>query len=309
MAALHPDRNFSTIAGQARSAGVVLAQLEHAQTGALLAGEPARRALSCDSADMVQAGAFEVRRTLHMQGDGSIAADELRTWLKTPCTGAGTPLRVVVNEGAGPYLARPCQMGADVVVEDLGELLGHGLDGLAFVGARTDAALGAFLADLHGGNCEARARRAGEGAGPVCSFDAGAEVLDEAERALALMLPQLALIVQARCDRALVAAQFLVHHPRVFDVFYPGLQDDPANPEARRSLEHGFGWRVGFRLPSDACGFADGLWNGPMGSLASHVEQLSCGMCVLHAGLEEPLDVVGALEKGIARGEAAVPRA
>ena len=276
---LHPDRNFSTIASQGLAVEQVMAQLEHAKTGALLAGEPARRALFCDADTCVEP--LEVRRTLHVEPTGSIEADELRPWLKAPASGEG--LRVVVNEGAGPYLCRPPQMGADIAVEDLGDLFGEAFEGLAFVAARSEGALERFLRAI---GAEAP--------------DAAPSISQGALDLLAHMLPQLALVTQARCDRALVAAQFLVRHPRVVWVHYPGLAEDAANAEARRSMEHGFGWRVAFKPAEDARGFACGLWEGPLGALSSRVEVLPDGACVLHAGLEEALDVVGALEKGIA---------
>ena len=276
---LHPDRNFSTIASQGLAVEQVMAQLEHAKTGALLAGEPARRALFCDADTCAEM--LEVRRTLRMDSTGSIEADELRPWLKAPASGEG--LRVVVNEGAGPYLCRPPQMGADIAVEDLGDLFGEAFEGLAFVAARSEGALERFL------------RAIGADAP-----DAAPSISQGALDLLAHMLPQLALVTQARCDRALVAAQFLAHHPRVVWVHYPGLAEDAANAEARRSMEHGFGWRVAFKPAEDARGFACGLWESPLGALSSRVEVLPDGACVLHAGLEEALDVVGALEKGIA---------
>lgn len=276
---LHPDRNFSTIASQDLAVEQVMAQLEHAKTGALLAGEPARGALFCDAGTCVEP--LEVRRTLRMEPTGSIEADELRPWLKAPASGDG--LRVVVNEGAGPYLCRPPQMGADIAVEDLGDLFGEAFEGLAFVAARSEGALERFL------------RAIGAGAP-----DAAPSISQGTLDLLAHMLPQLALVTQARCDRALVAAQFLAHHPRVVWVRYPGLAEDAANAEARRSMEHGFGWRVAFKPAEDARGFACGLWESPLGTLSSRVEVLPDGACVLHAGLEEALDVVGALEKGIA---------
>lgn len=276
---LHPDRNFSTIASQGLAVEQVMAQLEHAKTGALLAGDSARRALFCDAGACAES--LEVRRTLRVEPTGSIEADELRPWLKAPASGDG--LRVVVNEGAGPYLCRPPQMGADIAVEDLGALFGEAFDDLAFVAARSEGALERFL------------RAIGAGAPDVApSISQGTLDL------LAHMLPQLALVTQARCDRALVAAQFLAHHPRVVWVRYPGLAEDASNTEARRSMEHGFGWRVAFKPAEDARGFACGLWESPLGALSSRVEVLPDGACVLHAGLEEALDVVGALEKGIA---------
>ena len=276
---LHPDRNFSTIASQGLAVEQVMAQLEHAKTGALLAGDSARRALFCDAGACAES--LEVRRTLRVKPTGSIEADELRPWLKAPASGDG--LRVVVNEGAGPYLCRPPQMGADIAVEDLGDLFGEAFDGLVFVAARSEGVLERFLRAI---GADAAA--------------AAAPILPGLRDLLAHMLPQLALVTQARCDRALVAAQFLAHHPRVVWVRYPGLAEDASNAEARRSMEHGFGWRVAFKPAEDARGFACGLWESPLGALSSRVEVLPDGACVLHAGLEEALDVVGALEKGIA---------
>lgn len=292
---MHPDRNFATMAAARLAPAEVFAQLERCKTGTLLAAQAARRVLFCDAAAPDAPGApggMEVRRTLRLDSRGRLEPDALRSWLKAhvPDGAEGAPLRVVVNEGSGPYLCRPVQMGADVVVEDVGALLGEGFAGLAFVGARTEATLGRFLGAL---GLDITALTPGQ------MPDEGARLL------LSAALPQLALISQARCDRALVAAQFLAHHPRVTWVSYPGLPADPANAEARRSLEHGFGPRVAFGVLPDARGFAQGLWEEPMAGLSSSVTCLPGGACVLHAGLEEPLDVVGALEKGIACPEGA----
>ena len=277
MAYLHPDRNFATLACARTDAADVLARLELAKAGTLLAAEAARGVLFCDAK---ACAGLEVRRTLALDArEGRIEAQCLRPWLR----GQGDPdvLRVVVNEGAGPYLCRPVQMGADVVVEDLGALLGPALGGAACVCARSDEALARFLALVGVGT---------DGAG-----------VDPAVlTSLSLLLPQISLISQARCDRALVAAQYLAHHPAVSEVSYPGLAEDSANPEARRSLEHGFGWRVAFRLSAGEHCFDGGLWGESRRGPSSWVECLPGGAYVLHAGLEEPLDVVGALEKGIA---------
>ncbi len=222
---------------------------------------------------------LEVRRALALDGSsGRLEAPCLRPWLRERPDPAA--LRVVVNEGAGPYLCRPVQMGADAVVEDMGALFGPELDGVACVCARSEAALAHFLEIAGVAQVDAPE--------PACTS------------ALGLLMGQLALISQARCDRALVAAQYLAHHPGVREVSYPGLAEDQGNPEARRSLEHGFGWRVGFRLSDASPRFEEGLWDEPHCGVSSRVERLAGGAYVLHAGLEEPLDVVGALEKGIA---------
>ncbi len=275
MASLHPDRNFATLACVCEDVVDAFARLEFAKAGTLLAAQAARRVLFCDAQPRE---GIEVRRTLSIDEQaGRVEAACVRPWLREqPSPGV---LRVVINEGAGPFLCRPVQMGADVVVEDLGAMLGHEFSGVACVCARTDEVLERFLACVEA--------EPADRPGPACVA------------ALALLLPQLSLITQARCDRALVAAQYLAHHPGVCEVSYPGLGQDAANPEARRSLEHGFGWRVAFRLSDEGRCFEEGLWEEPHRGLGSGVERLTGGAYVLHAGLEEPLDVVGALERGI----------
>jgi hypothetical protein len=262
----------------------VVARLEFAKAGTLLVADAARRVLFCDACPPQD---VEVRRTLKVDAaSGLIAADVLRPWLREqPAAGV---LRAVVNEGAGPYLCRPVQMGADVVVEDLGELLGGAFAGMAAVCARSGEVLARFLSLVGVDACE-HVGRAGDQ--PVDVTPVGF---------LPQLLPQLSLICQARCDRAMVAAQYLAHHPAVAWVSYPGLGDDPGNAEARRGMEHGFGWRVAFGVDGACKGFDEGLWDEPHAGIASRVERLGCGAFVLHAGLEEPLDVVGALERGIA---------
>ncbi len=52
--------------------------------------------------------------------------------------------------------------------------------------------------------------------------------------------------MQRHCENALEIAQFLKSHPKVEWVRYPGLEDDPAYPTAKKYLKKGFGGMVVF---------------------------------------------------------------
>ena len=55
-------------------------------------------------------------------------------------------------------------------------------------------------------------------------------------------------------DAAQVVANYLVCHPRVEAVRYPGLKADPDFPRAANALVGGFGPRVAYRVAGDAAG-------------------------------------------------------
>ncbi|MCF7942460.1 MAG: O-acetylhomoserine aminocarboxypropyltransferase/cysteine synthase [Spirochaetia bacterium] len=56
----------------------------------------------------------------------------------------------------------------------------------------------------------------------------------------------LALRMERHCENALKTARFLQRHPKVSWVRYPGLEDDPSYEVAHRELEGGFGGMVVF---------------------------------------------------------------
>ncbi len=55
-------------------------------------------------------------------------------------------------------------------------------------------------------------------------------------------------------DAAQVVANYLVCHPRVEAVRYPGLKSDPDFPRAANALVGGFGPRVAYRVAGDPAG-------------------------------------------------------
>jgi O-acetylhomoserine (thiol)-lyase len=58
----------------------------------------------------------------------------------------------------------------------------------------------------------------------------------------------LALRMQRHCDNALAVANHLAQHPKVAWVRYPGLPEDPAHVAAKSQFEHGFGGMVVFGI-------------------------------------------------------------
>ena len=61
-------------------------------------------------------------------------------------------------------------------------------------------------------------------------------------------LETLPLRMQRHCENAINVARFLKTHPKVKWVRYPGLEDDPAYPVARKYLKNGFGGMVVFGI-------------------------------------------------------------
>jgi len=61
-------------------------------------------------------------------------------------------------------------------------------------------------------------------------------------------LETLPLRMERHSENALQVAGYLKHHPNVEWVRYPGLEDDPAHPIARKYLKKGFGGMVVFGI-------------------------------------------------------------
>lgn len=218
----------------------------------------------------------------------------------------GDALLVADDSLANPWLCRPLAMGFDAVVEDLRPWLG--LDACAIIAgsedvlARVLACAGVEAGEPAEAGVDAPTRMGELGGDPAA--------WDRALERLALT----SLCTQRRCDTALAVAHYLVMHPAVAWVSYPGLPDDPANDAARRVLEHGFGSRLTFGLVGEraaaaalceAAGHVPGqAAAGPCGRRVGEtplsptlVEALGEGdALLLRAGLETPLDVVQTLE-------------
>jgi cystathionine gamma-synthase len=138
--------------------------------------------------------------------------------------------RVVVdNTFATPYLQRPLELGADVVVHSVTK----------YLGGHSDLVLGAIVTN----DDELRDRLAflenavGAVPGPMDCY-------------LALRgLKTLAVRMRAHCRGAEAVARFLASHPIVTSVRYPGLEGDPGHALAARQMD-GFGGMVSFEVGS-----------------------------------------------------------
>ena len=126
-------------------------------------------------------------------------------------------LLVVDNTFATPVLQRPLELGADIVMHSATKYLnGHSdiIGGVAVVGEDEDLAEKLWFL----------LNSAGAIQGPFDSF-------------LALRgLKTLALRMQAHCENSLRIANWLVRHPAVEQVIYPGLDDHPQHGLAMRQM-------------------------------------------------------------------------
>ena len=132
-------------------------------------------------------------------------------------------LLVVDNTFATPYLQRPLELGADVVVHSTTKYLGGHSDVVGGFAATADADLAARLAFLQ--------NAAGGVPGPFDCF-------------LVLRgVKTLAVRMERHCASAARVAESLAAHPAVDHVYYPGLPDHPGHETAARQMR-GFGGMV-----------------------------------------------------------------
>ncbi len=330
---LRPDRSFDTIACRADGFCEALAALEFGSVAVVLDGS-ASNAVAQALRSARDGDPVEVRRTISIDVAGHVVVERLRSWLSAEPAAASRsngecesarPLKVVINGFASPFLCRPLQMSADVVVEDLRSWTDPDLLRAAFpevaaekaetgeqsphlaVVAKTASALERFFDwafPVSGLSPEGPSRE--EGAQSLT-----ASLAAWADGALRASLRTLSLRTQRRCDTALVVATYLAACANVAWVSYPGLASDPANDDARRTLEHGFGPVVAFSTGDFWVdgrvegGVDDGESGGELGAprscdLTSVVRGAEPGIYLLSAGLENALDVVASLERMLA---------
>jgi cystathionine gamma-synthase len=128
---------------------------------------------------------------------------------------------VVDSTFATPYLQRPLDLGADVVLHSTTK----------YLGGHSDVVGGALITrdpDLF-----ARFRFLINAAGPIAGpFDAWLVLRG---------LKTLAVRMERHCENAGRIAGFLESHPGVVDVFYPGLESHPQHDLAARQMRAGGG--------------------------------------------------------------------
>jgi cystathionine gamma-synthase len=142
---------------------------------------------------------------------------------------AAGALLVVDNTFATPYLQRPLELGADVVVHSTTKYLGGHSDVVGGFVATNDPTIAERLYFLQ--------KSLGAVPGPFDSW-------------LVLRgLKTLALRMRKHCENAAAVAAVLSRHPRVERVFYPGLPTHPGHEIAARQMRD-FGGMVSFLASS-----------------------------------------------------------
>ena len=220
---------------------------------------------------------------------------------------AGSTL-IVDATFATPYLQRPLELGADIVVHSATKYLsGHGdlTAGLVVADAPYDGALGE-IRKLVGG------------------------IMAPFEAWLALRgLKTLPLRMERQCENASEIAARLANHPKIAKVNYPAAKDHPDNEVARRVLS-GAGGLVSFELAVDPEGGREAAFRflnalelcvkapslGDVYTLAIHPatsshrelspsrrERLGVGenLIRLSVGIEHPEDIGADLEQALER--------
>ena len=144
-------------------------------------------------------------------------------------TKAKNILFAVDNTFATPYLQKPLDLGADIVMHSATKYLGGHSDVIAGALIIKDKALGD---ELH-----FKQFATGATLGPMDSF-------------LVLRgIKTLHLRVQRHCENGEKVANFLSNHPEVEKVYYPGLPDHPFHEIAKKQMS-GFGGMVSFTFVS-----------------------------------------------------------
>jgi len=178
------------------------------------------------------------------------------------------PLIVDNTFGAGGYLFRPLEHGADIVVSSATKWIGgHGtsIGGIIVDGGKYNWGNGKFPAfsepsegyhglvfsDVFGvggpfGNIQFIIRARVEGL-----RDFGPAISPFNSFLLLQGLETLSLRVERTVSNALELAKWLEKHPRVDSVNYPGLESHPAHERAKKYLKRGFGGVLSFTIKGD----------------------------------------------------------
>jgi O-acetylhomoserine/O-acetylserine sulfhydrylase len=177
----------------------------------------------------------------------------------------GIPLIVDNTFGAGGYLARPIDEGADIVVESATKWIGgHGtsIGGVIVDSGKFDWGNGKFplftepAPGYHGLNFN-EVFGVGSQFGNIAFIirarveglrDLGACLSPFNAFLLLQGLETLSLRVQRHVDNALELAHWLKQHPKVEWVNYLGLSEHPYHDRAKKYLKHGFGGVLNFGI-------------------------------------------------------------
>jgi cystathionine beta-lyase/cystathionine gamma-synthase len=214
---------------------------------------------------------------------------------------AAGALVVVDNTFATPYLQRPLELGADIVVHSTTKYLGGHSDVVGGFAATNDPTIAERLQFLQ--------KSLGAVPGP---FDCWLVLRG---------IKTLAVRMRQHCENAHVVALWLSRHPQVEQVLYPGLPTHPGHEIAARQMRD-FGGMISFLVENEeeAVGLvartkifqlAESL--GGVESLIEHPARMTHASTAdapfaapknlirLSVGLESPEDLVADLEAALVR--------
>ena len=213
-------------------------------------------------------------------------------------------LLAVDNTFMSPYLQRPLELGADIVVHSTTKYLNGHSDGVGGAAILNDPALAERLGFLQ--------NAAGAVLGPMDSW-----LVLRGVKTLAVRMRQ-------HNENGMTIAQFLAKHSKVKKVHYPGLPDHPQHQLAKRQMA-GFGGMLSFETGSlenaktilksvRLCSLAQSL--GGVETLISHPasmshasvpaadrerEGITDSLLRISVGIEDVEDLIADLEQALER--------
>lgn len=189
----------------------------------------------------------------------------------------------VDNTFASPYLQQPIKLGADLVVHSTTKYLGGHSDvvGGCVVGPKDVMDPIKFFQNAAGGV-----------PGPFDSY-------------LVLRgLKTLAVRMDRHCDNAVSLADWLVKHPAVATVYYPGLPDHPGHAIAKKQMKN-FGGMISLKLKGGIPAAKQFMTRTKLFSLAESlggVESLLCHPTTMtHASIPKDIREARGVDDGLLR--------
>lgn len=181
-------------------------------------------------------------------------------------------LFAVDNTFATPYLQKPLDLGADIVMHSATKYLGGHSDVIAGALIIKDEKL---AEQLH-----------------FQQFATGATLGPQDSFLVLRGIKTLSLRVQRHCENGEKVTEFLNNHPKVKTVFYPGLESHPFHEIAKKQMKNGFGGMVSFTFESgkkeDAIKFLENLKVFTLAESLGGVESLANHPALMtHASIPE----------------------
>ena len=182
-------------------------------------------------------------------------------------------LFAVDNTFATPYLQRPLDLGADIVMHSATKYLGGHSDVIAGALIVKDEALGE---KLH-----------------FAQFATGGTLGPQDSYLVLRGIKTLHIRMERHCLNGQKVAEYLAQHPKVDKVFYPGLEDNPFYEIAKKQMHGGFGGMVSFTFKSgakaDAIKFLESVKVFTLAESLGGVESLANHPALMtHASIPEP---------------------